>query len=139
MSGINHDLLHDFKIMCLLVLRPSCDRKTTFLSFFLTILLVGQALKNGKASWKQQIIRPISDLVREQIKQSLCTHNVCTGCPAADFLHLGCLLWKCWVLEKGGGYVLRQHCTNPSHWVTFVLYFPILVLPQIPQTKFTPV
>ena len=52
---------HDLKIMSLLVFKPSCDRKATFLSFLLTIS-VRKALENRKMSWKQLITRPISNL-----------------------------------------------------------------------------
>lgn len=86
-------MLHNLKIMSLLVFKPTSDRKTTFLSFLLTIS-VRKALENRKTSRKQLITRPISNLMRQQTKLSFCTHNVCMDCLPVDFLHHSCAPFK---------------------------------------------
>lgn len=120
-----HDWYHELKITSLLVFKLSCDRKATFLSFLLT-LSVRKAPESRKTTWKQLITRPITNLMRQQTKQSLWT------CVWTVYQKISCTPAVSSSKLRGtevGGQVLKEHCTNQSKWASLIFpsfhHFPL--------------
>lgn len=115
--------LHELKTMSLLIFKASCDRKATFLSFLLT-LSVRKALEYRETSQKELITRPITNLMRQQTKRSLCTHNVRVDRLPADFLHPGCVPFETGGTGEGRRPCLKRTLHQSIHMSLCNLFFP---------------